>query len=48
MVYLAKALRGEKWRYLSIPPGASESYNRNPTSERAEAHTSNLKRSMDK
>ena len=42
IVYLAKALKGEKWRYLSIPPGESESYNRNPTLERAEGHTSRL------
>lgn len=47
MVYLAKALKGEKWLYLSIPPGESESYNQNPTLERAEGHTSRLKNSTD-
>jgi Protein of unknown function (DUF1572) len=31
IVYLAKSLRGQDWRYLSIPPGQSDAYNRNPT-----------------
>ena len=48
IVYVAKAIKGEKWQYLSIPPGESESYNRNPTLERAEGHTSRLKNSTDK
>ena len=48
IVYLAKALKGEKWRYLSIPPGESESYDRKPTSERAESRSSRLKDSVDK
>ncbi len=34
IVYLAKALRGETWHYLSIPPGQSEAYNKQPTRER--------------
>ncbi len=34
IVYLAKMLRGEAWRYLSIPPGGSERYNQDPTRER--------------
>ncbi len=34
IVYLAKATRGTEWRYLSIPPGGSDTYNRNPTDER--------------
>lgn len=38
IVYVAKALRGPDWEYLSIPPGESEAYNQNPTGERAEAH----------
>ena len=28
IVYLAKALRGADWTYLSIPPGQSETFNR--------------------
>ncbi len=43
IVYLARALRGPAWVYLSIPPGQSEAYNQHPTSERAEAHTARLK-----
>jgi len=35
IVYRAKALRGAGWTYLSIPPGGSEAYNRNPTREKA-------------
>jgi uncharacterized damage-inducible protein DinB len=27
IVYLAKAMRGKDWRYLSIPPGMSDAYN---------------------
>jgi hypothetical protein len=34
IVYVAKAFRGTAWRYLSIPPGGSDAYNRNPTLER--------------
>ena len=34
IVYLAKSLRGPAWTFLSIPPGQSEQYNRNPTHER--------------
>jgi uncharacterized damage-inducible protein DinB len=34
IVHAAKSARGSDWTYLSIPPGESESYNRNPTLER--------------
>jgi uncharacterized damage-inducible protein DinB len=37
IVFLAKSLRGEKWDYLSIPPGGSEAYNRNPVREKPPA-----------
>lgn len=30
IVYVAKALRKSGWRHLSIPPGQSDAYNRNP------------------
>jgi len=28
IVYIAKALRGDQWKYLSIPPGKSEEFNK--------------------
>jgi uncharacterized damage-inducible protein DinB len=31
IVYIAHALVGEDWKYLSIPPGQSGAYNANPT-----------------
>jgi uncharacterized damage-inducible protein DinB len=34
IVYLAKAMRGKDWRYLSIPPGQSAAYNAAPDKER--------------
>jgi len=34
IVFLGKALRGPDWKYLTIPPGKSAEYNRNPTHER--------------
>jgi uncharacterized damage-inducible protein DinB len=34
IVYLAKALRGSGWSYLSIPPGRSEQYNAAPALDR--------------
>jgi uncharacterized damage-inducible protein DinB len=34
IVYLAKAMRGAEWRYLSIPPGGSTAYNQAPDRER--------------
>jgi hypothetical protein len=34
IVYIARGLRGEAWRYLSIPPGMSEQYNARPTLEK--------------
>jgi hypothetical protein len=38
IVYIAKSLRGGEWKFLSIPPGQSDAYNRNPTMEKAAAH----------
>ena len=37
IVYAAKAARGADWTYLSIPPGQSEQYNRQPTLDRPPA-----------
>jgi hypothetical protein len=34
IVYIGKLLQGPKWQYLSIPPGQSDAYNRNPTYEK--------------
>jgi uncharacterized damage-inducible protein DinB len=30
IVFLARSLRGERWEWLTIPPGKSDDYNRNP------------------
>lgn len=35
IIYLAKHFAGKKWRYLSIPPGGTAEYNKNPTRERS-------------
>src|SRR6185503_12764910 len=43
IVYLAKEMRGDAWRTLSIPKGKSEEYNRKATRETAAAHTEMLK-----
>ncbi|MGE3178782.1 MAG: DUF1572 family protein [Vicinamibacterales bacterium] len=42
IVYLAKAQRGTAWQYLSIPPGQSEAYNRDPSRDRASSHSAAL------
>lgn len=34
IVYLAKSIRGERWRWLSIPPGQSAAYNQDPVHEK--------------
>lgn len=34
IVLLAKSAQGARWKYLSIPPGMSEQYNRAPTKEK--------------
>jgi uncharacterized damage-inducible protein DinB len=42
IVYLAKSLRGKEWKFLSIPPGQSDSYNKDPAFERAASHQAEL------
>ena len=42
IVFLAKALRGPTWTYLSIPPGGSAAYNASPTHERPRDHATKL------
>jgi uncharacterized damage-inducible protein DinB len=37
IVYAAKAARGGQWQYLSIPPGQSDQYSRNPTLDKPPA-----------
>ena len=37
IVYLAKSFRATSWNYLTIPPGQSQEYNRNPTHEKPPA-----------
>ena len=45
ILYLAKAIRGETWKNLSIPPGGSKAYNAAPVKyETADAHTAALRR----
>jgi hypothetical protein len=39
IVYLAHAICGGDWQYLSIPPGGSAAYNANPGLEKAGAHS---------
>ena len=34
IVFIARALRGPEWEFLSIPPGESSEYNRKPTREK--------------
>ena len=38
IVFIAKGLRGADWKYLSIAPGGSDAYNKNPTKERPRVH----------
>lgn len=42
IVYLAKSIRGESWKYLSIPPGGSAAYNRDGTKDRPTSHAAAL------
>ena len=39
IVFWARDLKGKTWRYLTIPPGQSESYNQNPFAEKGPAQT---------
>ena len=42
IVYVAKALRGAEWTYLSIPPGQSDEYNKRPGNEKGAAHARSI------
>lgn len=43
IVYIARALRGDSWTFLSIPPGQSAAYNAAPRSEKPDAHAAHLR-----
>lgn len=42
IVFLAHALRGAEWKYLSIAPGGSAAYNANPTFDKPQLHGDRL------
>jgi uncharacterized damage-inducible protein DinB len=48
IVYLAKSFRGNDWKYLSIPPGQSDTYSKDPARDSASAHQSALTRQADR
>ncbi len=35
IVFVGKMIAGDHWKYLSIPPGGTDSYNQNPDMEKA-------------
>jgi len=37
IVFLAKSIRGARWEYLTIPPGQSREYNKDPAHEKPPA-----------
>ena len=43
IVYLAKSLRGNRWAFLTIPPGRSDAYNQDPNLERPAGHVEALR-----
>ena len=45
IIYLARIYKSGEWRYLSIPPGQSDSYNANPAREKPHEHHDALRRS---
>jgi hypothetical protein len=47
IVYLAKAIRSDAWKCLSIPRGASKAYNAAAPKENAAAHAAHLSRLSD-
>lgn len=44
IVLLARAFRGQDWKFLSIPPGGSDAYNQTPRNERGEAHAAAIRK----
>jgi len=47
IVYLAHALRGGDWKYLSIPPGQTDAYNKAPTHEKPAAYVQHAQSKAD-
>lgn len=45
IAYQARTLRGASWEFLSIPPGGSDRYNRDPTMEKAPSHAARVRES---
>lgn len=43
IVFLGKVLAGPQWRYLSIPPGQSDAYNRNPAFDKPDAQAAAIR-----
>jgi uncharacterized damage-inducible protein DinB len=43
IVYIARGLRGQHWRFLSISPGQSDQYNAQPTLEKPGAHAGSVR-----
>lgn len=48
IVYLARSICGDKWQYLSIPPGGSAAYNTNPSLEKPGEHETGLRSGPEK
>ncbi len=42
IVYVGKSLRGGAWDYLTIPPGGSDAYNRDPKFEKPDAQAARI------
>ena len=42
IVFIGKSLRGDDWRYLTIPPGQSDAYNQGPGNDGAVAFAQTL------
>lgn len=42
IVYLGKSLRGGAWDYLTIPPGESDAYNRDPKFDKPDAQAARI------
>jgi hypothetical protein len=45
IVYVAHAIVGDAWKYLSIPPGGSQAYNADPKMEKPRSHSEQLSQS---
>jgi uncharacterized damage-inducible protein DinB len=48
IVHIAKSIRGGDWQSLSIPKGASDAYNQNPTGETPQRHAAAIRHRTEK